>query len=93
MREFADEVRTLVKETPGTWDINDSWGVSGYQLHVDVNQDSANLAGVSNLDIANTLNAYYSGHQLTGHRRRQTRVLGAKVWVSCKAAGLRSKVL
>jgi multidrug efflux pump subunit AcrB len=65
MRGVADRVKALVRERSDTWDINDSWGVSGYQLRVDVDEDSANLAGVTNLDIANTLNAYYSGHRLT----------------------------
>jgi multidrug efflux pump subunit AcrB len=68
MRRFANRVKQMVRETEGTWDISDSWGVSGYQLHVDVDEDSANLAGVTNLDIASTLNAYYSGHQLTTFR-------------------------
>ena len=65
MRRYADSVSELVRNTHGTWDVSDSWGVSGYQLRVDVDQDSANLAGVTNLDIANTLNAYYAGHKLT----------------------------
>ena len=68
MRRFADRVKALIRETPGTWDIGDSWGISGYQLRVDVDEESANLAGVTNLDIANTLNAYYSGHKLTTFR-------------------------
>lgn len=68
MHRFAERVKGLIRKTPGTWSITDSWGVSGYQLHVDVDEDSASLAGVSNLDIANTLNAYYSGHQLTTFR-------------------------
>ncbi|MHC4880570.1 MAG: efflux RND transporter permease subunit [Planctomycetota bacterium] len=65
LRGISDRVKTLVREREDTWDVSDSWGVSGYQLRVDVNEDSANLAGVTNLDIANTLNAYYSGHHLT----------------------------
>lgn len=65
MRRFADRVKGFIRETPGTWSETDTWGVSGYQLHVDVDEDAASLAGVTNLDIANTLNAYYSGHPLT----------------------------
>jgi multidrug efflux pump len=68
LHRFAERVKGLIRDTPGTWSITDSWGVSGYQLHVDVDEDSASLAGVTNLDIANTLNAYYSGHQLTTFR-------------------------
>ncbi len=65
MREIADEVKGIIRDEPGTWSETDTWGVSGYQLHVDVDEDAASLAGVTNLDIANTLNAYYSGHLLT----------------------------
>jgi multidrug efflux pump subunit AcrB len=68
MQRFAARVKELIRDTRKTWSITDSWGVSGYQLHVDVDEDSASLAGVTNLDIANTLNAYYSGHRLTTFR-------------------------
>ncbi|MDA1163304.1 MAG: efflux RND transporter permease subunit [Planctomycetota bacterium] len=68
LHRFADRVKELIRNTPGTWSITDSWGVSGYQLQVNVDEDSASLAGVTNLDIANTLNADYSGHQLTTFR-------------------------
>lgn len=68
LHEFAEQVKDKIRDTPGTWSITDSWGVSGYQLHVEVDEDSANLAGVTNLNIANTLNAYYSGRRLTTFR-------------------------
>ena len=35
----------MIRQYPGTWDVSDSWGVSGYQLRVDVDEDAANLAG------------------------------------------------
>ena len=68
LRRFADRVKEMIRNYPGTWDVSDSWGVSGYQLRVDVDEDAANLAGVSNSGIARTLNAYYSGHHLTTFR-------------------------
>ncbi len=68
LRNAADEVRDLVRHHPGTWDVNDSWGVSGYELRIDADEDKANLAGVSNAAIAQTLNAYFSGHHLTTFR-------------------------
>ncbi len=67
LRRIAEDVKGMLRETPGTWDIHDSWGVSGYQLRVDPD-DRANLAGVTNDNIAQTLNAYFSGHQLTSFR-------------------------
>ena len=68
LRRFADRVKEMIRSYPGTWDVSDSWGVAGYQLRVDVDEDAANLAGVTNAGIAQTLNAYYSGHHLTTFR-------------------------
>ena len=68
LRRFADRVKDMIRSYPGTWDVSDSWGVRGYQLRVDVDEDAANLAGVTNASIAQTLNAYYSGHHLTTFR-------------------------
>ena len=60
----------MIRNTPGTWDVHDSWGVAGFQLHIDVDEDRANLAGVTNANIAQTLNAYFTGHHLTTFRER-----------------------
>jgi multidrug efflux pump subunit AcrB len=68
LRNIANRVKELIRSDAGTWDVHDSWGVPGYQLRVDVDEDKANLAGVSNAAIAGTLNAYFSGHQLTTFR-------------------------
>lgn len=68
LRGFADRVKDMIRKTDGTWDVNDTWGVNGFQLRVDVDEDRANRAGVTNDNIAQTLNAYYSGHHLTTFR-------------------------
>ncbi|MCA9122485.1 MAG: efflux RND transporter permease subunit [Planctomycetaceae bacterium] len=68
LRRFADRIKAMILATEGTWDVYDVWGVAGYQLRVDIDEDKANRAGVTNLDIAKTLNAYYSGHHLTTFR-------------------------
>jgi len=68
LRSYADRVKTLVRNDPDTWDVNDSWGVMGYQLRIDVDEYKANLAGVTNAMIAQTLNTYFSGHYLTTFR-------------------------
>ena len=68
LRRFADRVKEIIRNQPGTWDIHDTWGSSGYQLRVEIDEDKANLAGVTNLGIAQTLNAYFSGHYLTTFR-------------------------
>jgi len=68
MHGIADRLKTLLRKQPGTWDTQDSWGAAGYQLLVNVDPDKANLAGVSNSSVAQTLNAYFSGHKLTTYR-------------------------
>ncbi len=68
MREQSDRLEAILREQPGTWDVYDTWGSSAYQLHIDVEEDRANLAGVTNLGLAQTLNAYFSGHYITTFR-------------------------
>ncbi|MCA8995693.1 MAG: efflux RND transporter permease subunit [Planctomycetaceae bacterium] len=68
LRAIAENAKEIIRDQPGTWDINDSWGVPGFQLQVDLNEDRANLAGVTNSKIAESLNAFLSGQQLTTFR-------------------------
>ena len=68
LRTVAEQVRALIVKQPGTWDVNDSWGIPGFQLRVDVDEDKANLAGVTNAKVAQSLNTFFSGQQLTTFR-------------------------
>ncbi|EMI20397.1 transmembrane drug efflux protein [Rhodopirellula maiorica SM1] len=68
LRSAANRLKDLVESQPETWDVNDSWGVDGYQVRVNVDQDRAVLAGVTNSQVARTLNSYYSGLRLTTFR-------------------------
>ncbi len=68
MRRQADKVKDLVLNTRGTWNVHDMWGDPGYQLDVTVDEDRANLAAVSNASVAQSVNAYYTGHYLTIYR-------------------------
>ncbi len=74
LRAYADRVKQMVRQQSGTWDVHDSWGVPGFQLRVNVEEDKANLAGVTNDRIAQTLNAYFSGHHLTTFREGEHQV-------------------
>lgn len=68
LRETAEQVKDLIRSQSGTWDISDSWGVPGFQVDVKLDEDRANLAGVTNAQVAATLNAYFSGQRLTTFR-------------------------
>ena len=68
LRDTADQIKQIVEDHPDTWDVHDSWGNDGFQIKLDIDNERANLAGVTNYDIANTLSAYYSGVPLTRFR-------------------------
>ena len=68
LRLFAERLKDMFRQRAGTWDVHDVWGSPGYQLQVDIDEERANLAGVTNLHVAETLNAYFSGHHLTTFR-------------------------
>ena len=68
LRGFAGRLKGIVRKHPAAWDVYDTWGSPGFQLRVDVDEDRANVAGVTNLSMAKTLNAYFSGHYLTTFR-------------------------
>lgn len=64
----AEKLKQIVDAQPETWNVNDSWGVLGYQVQVNTDEDRANLAGVTNSQVARTLNSYYTGLKLTTFR-------------------------
>ncbi len=68
LRRISNNVKNLVRDYPGTWDVSDSWGVEGFQVTLDIDEEKANLAGVTNSNVADTLNAYYSGLRLSTFR-------------------------
>ena len=68
LRGIMRQVMQLVNSQPETWDVHDSWGVNGLQVFVDIDEEKANLAGITNADVAQTLDAYFSGVQLTTFR-------------------------
>ena len=68
LHAIANRLKLIVLDQPETWNVHDSWGISGYQLSIEPDKDRANLAGVNNLQIADTLSAYFSGLRLTTYR-------------------------
>lgn len=68
MRRIGADIERVFRDTPGMWDVHQTWLDRGYQLDIDIDPDRANAAGVTNQSIARTLGAYYSGHLLTTFR-------------------------
>jgi multidrug efflux pump subunit AcrB len=64
----AREMVRLFKQTPGTVRPYSNWGVPANQIEIAIDSYAANLAGVTNADIAFTTSALLSGAALTTYR-------------------------
>jgi len=74
MHAQSEGLKAILRRHPGTWDVYDTWGSSAYQVDLQVNEDNANLAGVTNASLARTMNAYLSGHYITTFREGDNQV-------------------
>lgn len=68
LRSIAGDVEKLVRARAEAWNVTNSWGASSYQLAVDVDAEKANRAGLTNMQIAQSLNSYFSGRKLSEFR-------------------------
>lgn len=68
LRHQAGEMVKIFKQNPSTLMPYSNWGTSGYQIRVKIDPYAANLAGVSNADVALTIKTLLSGTQLTNYR-------------------------
>ena len=66
--DIADEVKARLAALPGTRNIGDDWGARTKKLEVRVNQPRARRAGVTNRDIAVSLQTALSGYETTQYR-------------------------
>ncbi len=65
---LAQEIQKHLEKIEGTYLAHNSWGNHSYQIAIDIDQDAANLAGISNMDVAHALYGYFSGITMTIYR-------------------------
>lgn len=68
LRNVAPRAIQAFNSVAGTREVTDDWLNSAYQIEVDVQAEAANLAMVTNANVAKTLNSMVSGGQLTTYR-------------------------
>ncbi|HQB30957.1 MAG TPA: efflux RND transporter permease subunit [Syntrophales bacterium] len=61
LREFAGKLKEIFRSIPEAERIRDNWGAESFAVRLRVDPDRANLAGVSNLDVALSSVAGMSG--------------------------------
>ncbi|MGI9334798.1 MAG: efflux RND transporter permease subunit [Gammaproteobacteria bacterium] len=64
----ARDMLALFKQTPGVVRPYSNWGAGANQIELAIDAYAANLAGVTNADVAFTTNALLSGAELTTYR-------------------------
>lgn len=66
--ELIAPIKNELLATAGIRNVNDDWGLRRKKLEININQDRARRAGVTNSDVALSLNTGLSGFQLTEFR-------------------------
>jgi multidrug efflux pump subunit AcrB len=54
LRATAEKLKTVLRNVPDAERVRDDWGAESFHANLEVDSDRANLAGVTNLDIANS---------------------------------------
>ncbi|HEY0705065.1 MAG TPA: efflux RND transporter permease subunit [Candidatus Acidoferrales bacterium] len=69
LRSIADQVAAILRSVPGAARVRDDWGPDGFQVALTVDPDRANMAGVTNQDVANSSATALNGTGVTTLRR------------------------
>jgi len=65
LRAAADGVKQILRHIPKATRVRDDWGDDRFALQLKVDPDRANLAGITNLDVAHASAGGINGDQLT----------------------------
>jgi multidrug efflux pump subunit AcrB len=68
LRSLAEEVKAIFRAIPEADRVRDDWGAESFVANLKVEQDRANLAGISNVDVAASSAVGISGFEVTSLR-------------------------
>jgi len=68
LRALAEQVKNVFLSNPQTDRVRDDWGADSFVVNLHVDPDRANLAGISNLDVAASSAVGTYGYQVTSLR-------------------------
>jgi multidrug efflux pump subunit AcrB len=74
LREIAEKAKTILKKSPVVERVRDSWGADTFQVKLEVDSDRANLAGITNADVAQSAAGGFSGF-VAGQLRDRDRMI------------------
>lgn len=65
LQELSDEIKGMMRTIPGSKNIDDNYGLESYKLNIKVNEEKANMVGLTNYDIASTVRMAINGLEVT----------------------------
>jgi len=65
MRKVADQVIAIMQSAPAAVRVRNEWDAESAQVSLVINPDRANLAGITNMDVANSATSAMSGVPVT----------------------------
>ena len=64
LRDLAEKAKVILRASPLCDRARDSWGADSFSVKMEVESDRANLAGVTNLDVAQSAAVGFSGNMV-----------------------------
>lgn len=71
---LAGRVEDILQSTPNAERIRNEWGDENFQIRLAVDPDRANLAGITNMDVANSSTSGLSGETVAVLQEGQTQI-------------------
>jgi multidrug efflux pump subunit AcrB len=65
LRDGAGRIKQILSSSPSARRIRDDWGEDRFTLHLKIDEDRANLAGLTNVDVAHASSGGINGQQMT----------------------------
>ncbi|MGB5823413.1 MAG: efflux RND transporter permease subunit [Proteocatella sp.] len=65
LQEISEEIKTIMETIPGNKNIDDNYGLQSYKLNIKVNEEKANMVGLTNYDISSTVRMAINGLEVT----------------------------
>jgi multidrug efflux pump subunit AcrB len=74
LRDAAEQAKAVLRSTPLAERVRDSWGADSFSVKLAIETDRANLAGITNLDVATSAAISFSG-KTVGQLREDDRLI------------------
>lgn len=70
LRSLAVDIEERCRTVPGTRNVEDNYGDNSYRLNVNVNEEKANLVGITNYDVASTVRMAVNGLEIVKMKQK-----------------------